>query len=211
MPFVPVTNTVLAELRYDYLNQQVENTLWFLGDDAPDVSSMTALGVALVDWWSSGIQQLQNVAVALREVVITDMTSDTGPQVTHVGPLPLNGEVAEEPLPMNDTLAISFRTGNRGRSFRGRNYFVGMSRTQYVGNEATGAFINAYTTAYEGLLGGAATPAWTWVVASRFSGIDGVTGKPIPRVSGIATPILTVTVADSIMDSQRRRLPGRGN
>lgn len=211
MAFVPVANTVLVEFRYDYLGQQVENTLWFLGDDAPDPTNMDALGVDLVDWWSGGLQPIQNLAVSLRELVITDMTSNTGPQVTHIGPLPLAGDVTEEPLPSNDTLAISFRTASRGRSFRGRNYFVGMSRTQYSGNVATSGFISAYTTAYEALLGGAATPGWNWVVASRFSGIDPVTKKPIPRVAGITTLITAVTVADDVLDSQRRRLPGRGN
>lgn len=210
MPFVPVENTVLVELRYTYHGQKVENTLWFLGDDPPDPTNMEALGVDIVDWWSGGLQPLQNLAVSLREVVITDMTTATGPQVTHIGPLPLDGDVTEEALPQNDTLCISFRTANRGRSFRGRNFFVGLSRTQYIDNDATGGFIDSYTTAYEALLGGAATAGWNWVVASRFSGVDPVTKKPIPRVAGITTLITAVTVVDTTLDSQRRRLPGRG-
>lgn len=210
MPFVPVENTVLAELRYTYHGQKVENTLWFLGDDPPDVANMTSLGASLVDWWSGGLQTLQNLAVSLREIVITDMTSNTGPQVTYIGALPLDGDVTEEALPQNDTLCISFRTDNRGRSFRGRNFFVGLSRTQYIDNDATSGFIDSYTLAYEGLLGGGATAGWNWVVASRFSGIDPTTSKPIPRVAGITTLITAVTVVDTTLDSQRRRLPGRG-
>jgi len=46
-------------------------------------------------------------------------------------------------------------------------------------------------------------------VASRFSGVDG-DGKPIPRTAGVVTPISNVIVVDRVLDSQRRRLPGRG-
>jgi hypothetical protein len=44
---------------------------------------------------------------------------------------------------------------------------------------------------------------------SRYSGI-GTDGKPIPRTEGIATPVTQVVITDHTIDSQRRRLPGRG-
>jgi hypothetical protein len=48
------------------------------------------------------------------------------------------------------------------------------------------------------------------VIASRFSGVDPDTGKPIPRTAGVTTNVITVVAADLVIDSQRRRLPGRG-
>jgi hypothetical protein len=209
MPFVPVENTVLVELRYDYLQQKVENTLWFLGDDPPDPTNMAALGEDIIGWWDGGLRELQNAGVSLREVVVTDMTTATGPQVTVTTGLPLTANVAEEPIPSSNSLVASFRTVSRGRSFRGRNYFVGLSRTQIDGNVVIGGFIESLTGAYETLLAGASTAGWTWVVASRFSGVDG-DGNPIPRVAGITSVITTVLVVDAAVDSQRRRLNGRG-
>src|SRR5215204_566757 len=208
MPFVPVENTVLVELRYDYLLQKVENTLWFLGDAAPDPTSMAALGGELIDWWVGGLATISNSGVALREVVVTDMSSAVGPQVTVTTGLPQFGEVVEEPLPSGNTLAVSFRTVNRGRSFRGRNYFVGLSRTQIDGNVVVGGFPGSLVTAYESLNASATLAGYTWVIASRFSGVD-ADGDPIPRVAGITTPVTSVLVADLRVDSQRRRLAGR--
>jgi hypothetical protein len=50
----------------------------------------------------------------------------------------------------------------------------------------------------------------TWVVISRFSGVDPITHRPIPRSEGITTPIDNAAFTDNKSDSQRRRLPGRG-
>jgi len=210
MPFVPVENTALVELRFDYLSQKVENTLWFLFDAAPDVAGLTALGGAIIDWWSGSLQPISNAGVSLREVVVTDMTTASSPSVTVTTGLPLTGDVAEEPLPSNVTLATSFRTTARGRSFRGRNYFIGMSRTQYDGNVALDAFVAALVAAYEQLLDTINTAGTNWVVASRFSGVDPVTKDPIPRADGITSLINAVVMADKRLDSQRRRLAGRG-
>jgi hypothetical protein len=44
---------------------------------------------------------------------------------------------------------------------------------------------------------------------SRFSGVD-EDGRPIPRVAGISTVVLSYGVTDNNLDSQRRRLAGRG-
>jgi len=209
MAFVPVPDTVLVELRYDYLLQKVENTLWFTGDSAPDPTSMAALGGEIIDWWVGGLAPISNSGVQLREVVVTDMSSATGPQVTVTTSLPQYGEVTEEPLPSGNTLAVSFRTVNRGRSFRGRNYFVGLSRTQIDGNVVLVGFAGGLVTAYESLQAAATVAGYTWVIASRFSGVDG-DGDPIPRAEGITTPVTTVLIADMRVDSQRRRLAGRG-
>lgn len=50
---------------------------------------------------------------------------------------------------------------------------------------------------------------WSWVVVSRFSGVDSL-GKPIPRSSGVVELVVDAIFVDNIVDSQRRRLPGRG-
>jgi len=47
------------------------------------------------------------------------------------------------------------------------------------------------------------------VVVSRFSGVD-ADGHPIPRTTGVSTLVASVAIVDPVIDSQRRRLPGRG-
>jgi hypothetical protein len=124
--------------------------------------------------------------------------------------VPAFGDLNDAPLPNNVTLTVSFRTANRGRSFRGRNYVVGLGETQVAGNTVAPSVITAFDGIYSQLLASPVAAIATWVVVSRFSGVDPVTKEPIPRVTGIATPITSVTVVDNVVDSQRRRLPKRG-
>src|SRR5215216_2707941 len=184
MPFVPVTNTVLAELRMTADNQFVENTLYFEYLSLPTLAEMTTLGQALIDWWDANIAPLTWVGVELREVVVTSLNSGTGLQATVVPAVTQLGELNVSALPMNVSLTISFRTGLRGRSFRGRNYVVGLVEGQTTGaNQIDSATSAAFVDA---------------------------NGDPIPRAAGVTTPITSVLVVDNIVDSQRRRLPGRG-
>jgi hypothetical protein len=210
MPFVPVANTVLAELRMTADNQFVENTLYFEYLTLPTLTEMQTLGQALIDWWDANIAPLVWIGVELREVVVTALNSGTGLQATVVPAVTQLGELNVSALPMNVSLTISFRTGLRGRSFRGRNYIVGLVEGQTTSaNEVVSATSAAFVDAYNLLLDFGQDIGASWVVVSRFSGVDS-NGDPIPRAAGVTTPITSVLVVDNIVDSQRRRLPGRG-
>jgi hypothetical protein len=210
MPFVPVENTALVETRMLYDNQKVENTLWVLNDTAWDGASLVELATEVKSWWDASYAGLVTTGVTLREVVCTDMTTDTG-AVGSVSGAGSVGTVGGTKMPSNVSLAVSFRTASRGRSFRGRNYLVGLSNSQIEQpNTAASDYIEAVIAAYNDFMSAIDTAGWTWVVASRFSGVDPDTKQPIPREAGVTTPIVTVVVTDTAIDSQRRRLPGRG-
>lgn len=211
MAFIPVPNTVLVELRMLADSQQVENTLWFEFDAPPTLGEMEDLADALLEWWNTYPAELMWSGVSLREIVVTDMTTNTGPQFTLPAPGSTNGQLSVTPLPTGVSLTISFRTVQRGRSFRGRNYIVGLVEDQMLGaNEVLEATATSWAAAYTALLVVAADVSCRWVVVSRFSGVDS-DGKPVPRVTGVTTEILSVVIVDNIVDSQRRRLPTRGN
>jgi hypothetical protein len=209
MPFIPVPNGVLVEFRMTSLAQQVENTLWFITGADPTVVTMTNLGNALETWWATEYSPLVSSGVSLREIALTSMDSITGPQVTIVPSPALAGLNLGAQMPNNISLTVSFRTALRGRSFRGRNYVVGFVEAQIAGNEVNGVDAQNWADAYNAIPGAIAGTTYAWVVASRFSGTD-ANGDPIPRVTGIATPVTTALVVDTVVDSQRRRLPGRG-
>jgi len=210
MPFVPVAATVLVEMRMTADLQEVENTLYFEFEDPFTNIEMLNLGDDLVTWWINFYAPNIWEGVQLREVVVTNLTSATSDQVSSTVPPATTGQLGTDPLPTNVSLTISFRTALRGRSFRGRNYVVGMVEAQTIGaNTVDSAVIADWITCYEELLTIAASNATAWVVVSRFSGVDG-NGDPIPRVAGVTTPINSVVIVDNVVDSQRRRLPGRG-
>src|SRR5437867_4645829 len=210
MPFVPVVNTALVEVRVIVNGQKCESTLWMEHATAIDATALGAIGIAVRDWYIAGPMTIQTSALQLIEVVSTDMTTATGLQDVSVPSSPTFGGSTANAVPNNVTMSISFRTGTRGRSFRGRNYVLGMTEDQIAGNQVVAGLSALWVGHYEDLIGVAADAGWTWVVASRFSGVDPTTGEPIPRSTGITTPVTTVLAVDDNIDSARRRLTGRG-
>lgn len=116
--------------------------------------------------------------------------------------LPLAGTGGSVQLPNNVTLCIKWTTENRGRSFRGRTYHVGLTESQVTDNEVVAVAMGQFTTAYGALLTDLATAGWPLVIASRYANNQ-------PRITGVATLVTGFSI-DPFIDSQRRRLPGRG-
>lgn len=211
MPFIPVANTFLAEIRMLCAGQQIENTLYFRPQVESDDPSLAALGAHLLVWWNNFYAVAIPTAVSLREIHITDLTTATS--AVHTQPAPAPAPTGDRPtavLPNQDTLAISFRTALRGRSFRGRNYLAALAEGDVTESTVNAAVQVDALAAYNNLLTGPIVADFEWVVVSRYSGVDAA-GKPIPRAAGIATPVVSVVIVDPIVDSQNRRLPGRGN
>jgi len=210
MPFVPVPNTCMAEMRMLVDGQKVENTLAFRFPGEVTEALLGDVGAMVESFWINHYGPNVSASVSYRETVVTDLSSATGPQVTVVPALALAGEVSGTSLPNNMALTISFRTNSRGRSFRGRNYILGIPESHRLGiNSMLPTEVAHWVEDYTALITEAAGAAAEWVVVSRFSGVDTL-GKPIPRTTGLATPVTAVTVVDNTLDSQRRRLPGRG-
>lgn len=204
MPFIPIPSVVMAEMRYNHLGQQMENTLYFDNATDPSVEDLQALGESLIGWWTTFYAPQAHQNCILHEVFLTNLTSDTSAALSVVPDELANGEQSTDPLPGNVTLSIKFSTAGRGRSSRGRNYTVGAVETQVFGNQFAGAYVTAMVACYNQLPAIATGLGMTWVVASRFT-------DNAPRTEGIAIPITTVSAVNLDVDSQRRRLTGRGN
>lgn len=203
MPFIPVPNTVMVETRMLWASQNVENTLYFAFASAPSVAQMTVLVNAVESWWVAFYAPLASDQVTLREVAATDLTSQTGPSVAFPAIGSPAGELTSPSLPNNCTLAVSFRTALRGRSYRGRNYFCGLTELQVANNIVDATNITNLQDCYEAIFPIQGTANCQWVVVSRHH-------DNAPRTTGVATPIISVTITDNVIDSQRGRLPGRG-
>jgi hypothetical protein len=210
MPFVPVADTAMIEVRMLYDAQKVENTLYVENLSAWSLDLLTGLANNIRDWWDGAYSPNVANSVALREIVCTDLTTEAGLQTT-LGGGGLVGTGGVGGLPGNVSLAVSFHTGLRGRNFRGRNYVVGIPEGFRSGiSGVTPDYGALWVASYTGLIAAALAPDQTWVVVSRFSGISGTPPRPTPRAAGVTTPVTSVVVTDLGLDSQRNRLPGRG-
>jgi hypothetical protein len=204
MPSFIFTNTVAAEMRMTLAGQRIENTLYFQREEGWSEAQIEQLGQDLATWWGAELAPVLVDDLSLTEVYLVDRSSDTGPTVTHTDGLPLVGLQATTPPPNNVAFCISFRSAGRGRSSRGRNYVPGIRGNQITDCVLSSGDANAIRDAYQALPTYLTESEVTWVIASQFHN-----GAPRPS-GGLLIPVTTAVYTDRVVDSQRRRLPGRG-
>jgi hypothetical protein len=203
MAFIPAENTAKMELVFTDQGETVENVFHVLLDHQPDKDDLTLIAIAMRDWWDVELQGLVTGSVSLVRILGRDLTVEDGQAIEFTAGLPLVGGGAG-PLPNNVTVVVKWSTGFAGRSFRGRTYHVGLPGNQLDTNtnSITAAHGIALDTAYELLIDAMQSSGWSLVVASFFH--DGA-----PRAAAVLTPIEAAFINLDI-DSQRRRLKGRG-
>jgi len=205
MAFVPISNACAVELRFTYNTQNCEYTLGFHNSSGVTEANLQTLTNFLGEWWYNQGRSRHSNQVSLREIYARDLTTEGGPAYTSTTRAGTPGTLnAGTILPNNAAFCVSFRTAGRGRANRGRNYCMGFGASQLsAGNTVIQAYVDIITAWYRMLLpGGTYDPTpYRWVVLSRQ--LNGV-------VTGRAVPITAVIAPNLIVDSMRKRLPGRG-
>ena len=204
MAFVPVPNTALVEAVYQLDSQICENTLYFeFASGTPTAADLTDLVEAVNSAIRTSILPFLTTVTQLLRVIGTLLDVVDAIQYTSVTSLPAVGGVASETMPNSSAACISFRTGLTGRSFRGRNYILGIPVGNVTQNTLNSDWTALMVTGWNAIGSAAFDIGWNWVAVSRVSG-------GLDRAEGVTTPITTVLFTDNIIDTQRRRGPGRG-
>ena len=206
MAFIPVANVVQVQLFGREDGQTTVNDLYFiLGVGGITPVNMGALLDAVCAWYAGSIAPRLSSAWSFERGHAQDLSAPNSISLDNALHTAVGG-VGGAPAPNNVSFAISFRTRFSGRSFRGRNYLPGIPLFDITGNTMNVEPIGQFLAAYEELLpGGGVLPAgWAWVVVSRFT-------AGAPRAAGLATNVEAVIATDNVLDSERRRLPGRGS
>lgn len=205
MPFVPTPNGIKAEVRVTALGQQCENVFWFFNSTPnPSLTDLQTVADLLYNWWLDEIGPITSSNVTLREIYVTDQSLVDGDAYTYSPSSATNGSNVNEPLPNNVTLCISLRTAKRGRSYRGRSYVIGLTENQVLLNNVTDVAAAAWVAAYDVLVSQSAASGYPLAVASFVN-------NKVARAQGVLTIINDALVTDTVVDGQRRRLPGRGS
>jgi len=205
MAFIPVSDTAQVRIEGRVDNQQTINDLYFRhSTGAIAQADIQALASAMATWYGGSMCPLLNEAWQGVATHARDLSSELG-FVADQSMVGTNGTVTGEAAPNNCTMSVSIRSAFPGRSFRGRNYVPVLTNSQVTGNNIDADWAQSVVDAYALLLfgGGALPGGWVWVVVSRFSG-------GLPRPDGVFSEVFSVRVVDLVVDSQRRRLPGRG-
>jgi hypothetical protein len=203
-PFIPSDETAVVQMIYDAPGGVAENVLHFTNDGGWTYLDLLGLVGSLATWHSTDLSGAQSEDVALREIIATDVATEGSYQV--VAPLipPQSGTLATPVLPSNVTLAVKFSTGLSGRSRKGRAYHIGLGESDVIRDTVGDDSLTRILAAWSLLLPGGGVLAETvhWVVVSYC-------GDGEWREAGLISAITAVN-ADNTVDSQRRRLLGRG-
>jgi len=145
--------------------------------------------------------------VALTGVVFEDVRSfPFGGMEIGQAPHPGTGSSAGSALPSSVSIAIKKSTAGLGRSARGRWYWPVAAGSNLAGSDTvTAGLIAAATSA----LADFCTQIETTIAGSE-CGVVSYRSGGVQRAAGLFQPIVAWSVSDAIVDSQRRRLAGRG-
>lgn len=203
MPFVPFNNTIRLDVIFVQDGQRVENVHHFIVDETPDVATAASLCEAYKTWWVNNLRSSIPTNVSLVEIIGTIMENENDPVVSYTTGLPVAGTSGGHAMPNSVTVAVKLNTAYRGRSYRGRTYYIGLVEEQIDDNKINNTFAATLKGWYEDLM------ALSVDVGPAVLGVASKYSHKALRQTGVITPVTSVTV-DQYIDSQRRRLPGRG-
>lgn len=207
MAFIPVPKTAICHVVGELYGQIIENTLTFAFDDDPLASQVAQLAASVGQWAVAELCQVLGAEYTYLRTEAQSMVSESSPAYTDtVGTGTTGADLEGACAPGGTCAAVSFRTALGGRSYRGRNYVSGIPTERIVGNQVDSGYATSLVDAYEALMSYITDdlPDAVHVVVSKYT-------LGAPRVTGITTPILTYLMTNRDIDSQRRRLTGRGN
>lgn len=201
-PYIPATNVAQIDAVYEIGTNVMENVYHVLGAAPWTRDSLTNLAAYVVAWETDHGSLYRSHQVGLVRVSCTDLTTQTSPRVDLTAGLPVNGQVLANMYPSNVTIALKKVTGSRGRSFRGRTYWIGLWEDVITVDLVAGPTVGNIVAAMEVFRANLASQngGQLVVLSKRHNGAW--------RTAAVATPVIQYIAIDLIADSQRRRLAG---
>jgi hypothetical protein len=203
MSFVPAPGVLQVNQRATLYGQQIENVHYFELGFPPDPAGVQQAAYDARDNWVTHMLPVLTEDYIYREAYVTDLTTDTSPASTAVPATLTTGAGASDAAPGSVTLCLSLRTSGRGRSSRGRQYISGLSEGSIEDNAWNSAKAAEVVSAFQAYQAAMNTAGYNLVVLSRIQ-------NAVPRDLALAQTVTSILTTDLFIDSQRRRLTGRG-
>lgn len=199
--FIPAPLVAQVTMQYFCENIPCENVYHFLGAAEWDSTSLAALATYCENWESATGSHRRGTSVQLHATIAAALVSESAAVI--VSSVSIDGTVASELLPNNVTLAIKMNTNRRGRSYRGRTYWIGLTRADQSAGDSNMIDPSSATVilnAMNSLMVGAIPNGGQLAVLSYANDCTW-------RAAGVATVVTRMELTDPVFDSQRRRLP----
>ena len=187
-------------------NGQLYNnvTYWDQDSGAWDAADLVNLAVAYGTWVQEELAPILSEAIQFTRVDALSMVGPEAPFGNLVFGAPVVGGLEVESVSNSLAACLTITTPFSGRSSRGRQYVGGLAAADVVENVIQPAKVAALNNAFAELIDGAGFDGFHLGVYSQFSGGE-------ERPAGVFRRAISIQLRDNIIDSQRRRLPGRGN
>jgi len=203
MEYIPVPNTAQLEFVFNWGGQVCQNVLHYVKASPWTITNLEELCGAAIGEYVSQFNINNPTNMSLTMVRATDLSSQNGPVYESSDTLPATGSNGSPSLPNNCAVVVTKRTALRGRSYRGRIYHMGLTEGSVTENQVLAASMTGILSRWTTLLALPLTADEALMcVVSRYN-------NNAPRTTGVATLVTNLT-SDGFIDSQRRRLPGRG-
>jgi hypothetical protein len=204
-PFIPAPNCASVEIFYSYNGVVMENHFNVHKGSPYSGADLVALR-GVVDTWDNVTWKGSRINTAsVFRYRCKALDTNSSPMDDYYLPTPRPGTIGGAGLPGNVTMCFKIATANAGRSFRGRWYLVGLSTLNLgaTGNQYNVGSANAIVSWLNLLQTNLAAAGHTLVVLSYAN-------NKAWRTTAVATPSTGFLIVDYNLDSQRRRLTGRG-
>jgi len=187
--------------------QQIGNVFYALDTTGWNAVNMGELADAVISWWTTSMKPQVNSSCSLVSVKVTDLSSPTAATVEKTPTTAQAGTNAGTALPNEVSVALHKAANYRGRSAKGRTYWPQvlqghLADSNTLTSTAAAAMVSTYNaliTAINGL-----SPDHP-----DFGYVSYYSNKTL-RSTPLFIPVTAFVLRDNIVDSQRRRGPGRG-
>lgn len=199
MPQILLPLGIRVSLEYEVFGKVVVNIYHVTTTDP--IISLKLLDITEIfeAWWTDDLSTVMSPDIALTQITALNLNEANGEKFT-LGVAPaVPGQEVGGAVSNNVAIVASLATAKTGRSFRGRSYQAGLPETYVTANNMTTSAAALIVGYYANLVTDLAVENTTLVVAS-FQALG------VPRETGLATPVDSVSVNTRI-DTQRRRLP----
>lgn len=204
MPVPAPNNPLVAKVILNYASdtRQFQNVFHVSANTPWTLPQLQQLATDFKNWWDLQLstRSTNDVSLTLVQTRKLDPTDPIGFDFPVIPPIP--GDLAAQSVPSNSTLTLSWRTGLAGRRFRGRTYVPAVSANDVsTVDTASSVLVNSLLVAGTQLI--------TSVLVHGALTVFHAPGAVPSSFDNTFTDV-TTAVVENILDSQRRRLPGRG-
>jgi len=202
--FIPTPNTAKVAVHYTLFDQVIVNTLWFekIDETLWTGAQLNTLCANVWDWSSTVLLSLLSNDLRLTLVDAVDQTNAAS-FYGSFSTTSIPGEIVSQSLPSGSCVTVKFSSDLTGRSYRGRNYISGIPQSVVDDNAVIDTFATSLTSAFYALPTMVSGLDCNHVIASHYH-------NGAPRTTGVTVVVQDYHMVDLFIDSQRRRLSGRG-